>query len=156
MVSSRFELVAAPAMQPAEDLVTRSTVGPFVDTGAWTIPGPQRRRIYLSVDTIRELAEVAGVSPAAGATDQQLAHAYAMGALDTLKENLGGDLARVLVRLAHHLDLSDSGDGVAADEPNGEDVGSGYAAGLHRYLSGVWSEQRAAAAAEQADGAPVG
>lgn len=143
MVGSRFELVAAPALQPAEDAITRSTVGPFVDTGAWTIPGPQKRRIYLSVDTIRELAITAGIVAPEGAGEAQIAHAYATGALDTIKEALGGDLVRVLVRLAGHLDAWDAvsglADGAAAD-------GSGDSSdrsGLERYLSALHREREA-------------
>lgn len=136
MVSSRFELVAAPAMAPAEDIITRTTVGPFVDTGAFTVPGPQRRRIYLSVETIRELAETAGIISAPGATEQQLAHAYAMGALDMTKERLGDDLVRILVRLAAHLDRSDAGDGVADGEGADED-------GRGSYLSSLWRSHEA-------------
>lgn len=135
MVSSRFELVNAPALAPAEDIVTRSTVGPFVDTGAWTIPGPRKQRIYLSVDTIRELAITAGIVQGNGASDQQVAHAYATGALDTIKENLGGDLARVLVRLAAHLDRSAAGDGVADGAAADAGSGAGDLGGLERYLS---------------------
>jgi hypothetical protein len=120
MVSSRYQLVAAPAFEPAEDIITRTTVGPFIDAGAWINPSPRRRRIYLSVSTVRELAEAAGIVAPSGASELQLAEARAEGALAVLKENLGGDLAHILRRIgdlvpaAHGL----GGLGVAENEPD--------------------------------------
>lgn len=117
MVSSRYQLVAAPAYEPGEDVITRSTIGPFVDAGAWIQPSPRRKRIYLSVDTIRELAEVAGISRPESLSELQLAAARAEGALAVLKENLGGDLVHTLVRLGHLL----SGAGGVDGDDNAED-----------------------------------
>jgi hypothetical protein len=115
VVSSRYSLTNAPAQQPAEDLITRSTVGPFVDTGAWTVPGPHRRRIYLSVETIAELAEAAGVFKPVQNLELLLANARAEGAMAVMKENLGGDLARILVRVGDLL-LAPGGVGDLEDE----------------------------------------
>lgn len=114
--SDRFQLVAQPSMQPGEDIITRSTVGPFVDCGAWIQPSPRRRRVYLTVETIRQLAEAAGVFPSSAITEERLRQERALGALDFMKENLGGDLAAVLGRLAQLLNDSDRPGGLAPVE----------------------------------------
>jgi hypothetical protein len=56
----RWSMVDAPTLQPAVDFVTKSPNGPFLDTGINVIP-EMRGRVYLSVDTIREMAEIAGL-----------------------------------------------------------------------------------------------
>lgn len=114
-MTDRFQLVAQPALQPAEDIITRSTVGPFIDTGAWIAPSPRRRRVYLSVDTIRSLAEAAGITQQP--VDEALIAKYrAEGALDFLKENLHGDLVSVVRRLGDLLDVADVVGDPRADE----------------------------------------
>jgi hypothetical protein len=107
MVGSRYQLVDSPAYVPAEDIITRTTVGPFIDAGAWIPPSPRQRRVYLAVSTIQELAEAAGIVSTTGASEQQLAAARAEGALAVLKENLGGDLAAILRRLGDLVPESD-------------------------------------------------
>lgn len=107
--SDRFQLVPQPAFSPAGDLITGSTVGPFVDCGAWVQPSPRKQRIYLSVETIRALAEAAGVIQPV-IDDVAIARYRAEGALDFLKENLHGDLSRALVRVAALLDDADVAD----------------------------------------------
>lgn len=122
-MSSRFTLVDKPALEPAEDLITRSTVGPFVDCGAWVQPSPRKRRVYLSVDTIRELAEAAGIVEKSGASETAIAQARALGALDVIKEGLNGDLVRTIRRLGVVLaDLPDVGDH-AAERQDAADAG---------------------------------
>lgn len=105
--SDRFQLVAQPAIEPGEDIITRSTVGPFVDCGAWIQPSPRRRRVYLTVETIRQLAEAAGITPSSAISEERLRQERALGALDFLRENLGGDLADVARRLARLFDDAD-------------------------------------------------
>ncbi len=110
-MTSRFTLTDHAALEPGIDAVTGSSKGPFVDTGAWLLPSPRRRRLYLSVATIRELAEVAGVIEPPSATALTVAQARSEGALEVIKENLGGDLVRVLGRLAVVLADVRPGDG---------------------------------------------
>lgn len=123
--SHRFQLVAQPAHDPGEDIITRSTVGPFVDCGAWIPPSPRRRRVYLTVETIRQLAEAAGIVEARGNSEAAIKRAYAEGGLDILKENIGGDLVRVLGRLAGVLadaELpAEPADGEAGDPADGSE-----------------------------------
>ena len=63
-----FKLVKSPDRHPAVDFITRSAEGPFVDTGVdirlRSQPGMPVvvERLYLSVSTVRFLAEVAGLS----------------------------------------------------------------------------------------------
>lgn len=119
--SDRFQLVAQPAHDPARDIITGSTAGPFVDCGAWVQPSMRKQRIYLSVDTIRALAEAAGITqPVFDASAE--AKLRAEGALDFLKENLHGDLVRTLQRLAHFLDDADVGGDEGSDEGAESDV----------------------------------
>ncbi len=59
---SRFFLTDAPALQPGVCWITRTGKGPFVDTGidlSKTVV--DRGRMYLSVDVIREMAQLAGL-----------------------------------------------------------------------------------------------
>lgn len=112
-----FELVTHPQLAPAADFITRSTVGPFVDTGVDVIlrtqPGMpvQRERVYLAVGTIAHLAQVSGVGGHEGITKEREAQLIAIGKLEGMKENLGGNLADVAHTLRRVLDAVGSGGG---------------------------------------------
>lgn len=125
--SARFQLVAHPALDPGEDIITRSTVGPFIDCGAWVPPSPRKRRLYLSVETVRQLAEAAGITESSANSEERDRQQRAIGALDFMRENLGGDLADVIRRLARLLDDA----GVPTVDPNAhaDAAGDGGAAG---------------------------
>ena len=59
---SRFFLTDAPALSPGVCWITKTGKGPFVDTGidlSKTVV--DRGRMYLSVDVIREMAQLAGL-----------------------------------------------------------------------------------------------
>lgn len=59
---SPYTKVAAPALAPGDDYITRSLKGPFIDTGLQIKPGQARHgRVYLSIDTIREMAQILGL-----------------------------------------------------------------------------------------------
>jgi hypothetical protein len=61
-MSSRFNVVNAPAQQPGHCWITRTAVGPFVDTGVDVSVGKiDRGRMYISIDALREMAQVAGL-----------------------------------------------------------------------------------------------
>lgn len=114
-----YRVVDHPELQPGVDYLTKSGVGPFVDTGV-DIKYLERKlgRIYLSEATIRELAEKIGITNTA--TEAQLAKAYHQGKIDALKEGLGNDLVRVadaLLRSGVALAPDRSG---AADAEGGE------------------------------------
>lgn len=103
---SEYQLVNAPALAPGVDYLTRSAQGPFVDTGidAPQVNGRGVDRIYLSVDTIRFLADLAGVT--SRPDDEALGRAKREGIMIGIKEDIGGDIrgvVRTLDRLVGHL-----------------------------------------------------
>lgn len=85
--ASRFSVVTHPARQPANDIVTGTTVGPFIDTGR-ELRFQDKGRVYLAVSTVKEMAEVAELS--SGISEERLARevreAYENGYADALKE----------------------------------------------------------------------
>lgn len=112
-----FKLVKSPDRQPAVDFITRSAEGPFVDTGVdirlRSQPGMPVvvERLYLSVSTVRFLAEVAGLSFGESEQDREGVASYearliAQGKLDGLKEGIGDDLANVARTLREWLDAA--------------------------------------------------
>jgi len=59
---SRFFLTDAPAMSPGVCWITKTGVGPFIDTGVdLSLHVVDRGRMYISVDALREMAQVAGL-----------------------------------------------------------------------------------------------
>lgn len=59
---SRYFLTDAPALDPGVCWITKTSKGPFIDTGVDLSRNViDRGRIYLSVDTIREMAQLAGL-----------------------------------------------------------------------------------------------
>lgn len=59
---SRFTLTNAPAMAPGVCWITKTGVGPFIDTHVdLSLHVVDRGRIYISVDALREMAQVAGL-----------------------------------------------------------------------------------------------
>ena len=59
---SRFHLVQAPPREPGHCWITKTAVGPFIDTGIdLSVKVIDRGRIYISVDALREMAQVAGL-----------------------------------------------------------------------------------------------
>jgi len=59
---SRFFLTDAPALSPGVCWITKTGVGPFIDTGVdLSKTVVDRGRIYISVDALREMATVAGL-----------------------------------------------------------------------------------------------
>ena len=61
-MSSRFSLTEGPAQQPGHCWITRTSIGPFIDTGVDVSVGKiDRGRIYISIDALREMAQVANL-----------------------------------------------------------------------------------------------
>ena len=100
-----FEMTSAPTLSPAVDYLTRSSVGPFIDTGrdAPMASGRGKDRIYISLDTLKHMADIAGIvsRPSTEALDE----AYRRGVLDGIKHDLGGDILRVIDTLDRWLPL---------------------------------------------------
>lgn len=117
-----FSLVTHPDKNPACDFITRSTVGPFVDTGVDVLLRPQpgmqvqAERVYLSVNTIGALAQFAGVSVSEGNSADREAQLKALGKLEGLNEGLGDDLATVVRTLDRWLDDAGVSRGHLADD----------------------------------------
>lgn len=112
-MSSRFQLTNAPVKTPAVCWITRSGVGPFIDTGVDVSVGQiDRGRIYLSVDAIREMAQVAGLfeekEPATVELKKQ--QWYDLGYNDAIKE-LSGDAVN---RFIEHVSRNTVGDADSA------------------------------------------
>jgi len=114
-------LVQSATLYPYKDAITGSEKGPFIDTGIQTTPdfGDQLgKRIYLSLDTVREMAALAGVTHAAADTGEAHTRGYVEGKLDAIQEDLGGNLARIagdLGVVVAHL-RARTGDVVAAED----------------------------------------
>ena len=122
-------LVTHPDRQPAVDFITRSSEGPFVDTGLditlRSQPGLPvvTERLYISVPVIRQLAQIAGLSFGEDTAEREVAVEYearlkAQGKLEGLREGLGDDIMDVARALNRWLDSAgvadNSGGGTSA------------------------------------------
>jgi hypothetical protein len=59
---TRFFLTDAPSISPGVCWITKTGVGPFIDTGIDLSKNVvDRGRMYISVDALREMAQVAGL-----------------------------------------------------------------------------------------------
>ena len=98
-------MIDAPTLQPAVDYLTRSSVGPFIDTGrdAPKQSGRGLDRIYISLDTLTHMADVAGVRQ--HNTKDELDAEYRRGFIDGVRAELGVDLGRVVNVLDRLLPL---------------------------------------------------
>src|SRR5512137_2768004 len=101
--AKRWVLVDAPTLQPAVDFITKTPNGPFIDTGM-NVTFEQRGRIYLSVETIKEMAEVAGLLDNKNAQELSLHEleienrGYERGLKDS--EELVGKLTSIISRMS--------------------------------------------------------
>lgn len=124
---SRFFLTDAPALSPGVCWITKTGKGPFIDTGVDLSKNViDRGRIYLSVDAIREMAQLAGLfnegEPVAAVLKKK--QWYEEGYNDAVKE-LKNDVINNFVERV--LVDSSSSHGVAvpvASESSGESVGA--------------------------------
>ena len=99
----RWVLTDAPTLQPAVDFITKSPNGPFIDTG-FNVTFEQRGRIYLSVETVKEMAEIAGLLDNKKAQELSLHEleienrGYERGLKDS--EELVGKLTSIISRMS--------------------------------------------------------
>lgn len=119
----RFQVVEEPVFAPGADYITKTPNGPFIDTGLFVGIGSGRERIYLSKDTIFEMADTLGLF------DDVLAHAetrYQAGYNDAVKENLGGDIRDIADRLGAVVPYLAglAGPDLPVEAPSGEDSGA--------------------------------
>jgi hypothetical protein len=98
----RWSMTDAPTLAPAVDFITRSPVGPFIDTGVNTTV-ETKGHVYLSVDTIREMAEIAGLLESKSAQERSLhdLEMYNAGYEAGLKE--GQEISERLVAISNRL-----------------------------------------------------
>lgn len=123
---SRFSLTTHPVRQPANDIVTGGTVGPFIDTGR-ELKFQDKGRVYLSVSTVKEMAEVAGLS--SGISEQKLENdvraAFQEGyakAIEEMDSEQFDSVADRLDRILSARRAGDAPDSDVADEPVAESV----------------------------------
>lgn len=114
-----FVLVTHPDKHPAVDFITRSGVGPFIDTGVdvllrGTPSQPfKQERVYLAVSTIRNFMQIAGIDGDATSNTVRDAELIARGKIEGLVADYGNDVARLASALAHIVrvaGLDSSGD----------------------------------------------
>lgn len=109
MARGDITVVTHPERSPAVCFITRSSVGPFIDTGVDVTlrsrPGNPvvTERVYLAVPLVQQMATLLGLT-GAGEDKNRDAQLIARGKLEGLKEGLGGDLDRVVGTLSRWLD----------------------------------------------------
>jgi hypothetical protein len=104
--NSRFKVVETPAMMPGECWITKTSVGPFIDTGT-DVPFERRGRVYISLDVLREMAFEAGLFEGL-VPKTYVDEAHAQGYADAIKENINGDLAGAAAALRSAADRVDA------------------------------------------------
>lgn len=108
-MTSRFSLTNAPVKEPGVCWITKSGVGPFIDTGVdLSLHVIDRGRIYLSVDAIREMAQIAGLFDEKEPVTVELKKKqwYDKGYNDAIKE-MSGDAVN---RFIEHVSRNTVGD----------------------------------------------
>lgn len=104
--NSRFKVVETPAMMPGECWITKTSVGPFIDTMT-DVPFERRGHVYISIDVVREMAFEAGLFEGL-VPSAQVEEAYRNGRADAIKENINGDLAGTAAALRSAADRVDA------------------------------------------------
>lgn len=97
-MTSRFSVVDVPVLEPGHCWVSRTTDGPFIDTGIDIgRMHIERGRLYLSFDVLREMAREAGIIDEGKSVSAELKEKewYDKGYSDALKENYGNLLNRL-------------------------------------------------------------
>lgn len=106
MSQSRFQLVETPALMPGECWITKTSVGPFIDTQT-DVPLERRGRVYISIDALREMAFEAGLFEGL-VPKNYVDEAYSRGYADATEENLNGQLADTASALRSVADRIDA------------------------------------------------
>lgn len=99
--SRRFSVTDAPALAPGQCFITKTGVGPFIDTKVDVSPPGKidRGRVYISAGAIHEMAEELGFFDKDEETKNQLSEAYDLGYQHAMKESIGGDITRTVTDL---------------------------------------------------------
>ena len=117
--AGRFQLMQTAISTPGVDWITGSDKGPFIDTGH-EIQFGKFGRLYLSVDTVREMADAAGLFDEELRSSVVSSHAaeYFRGYSDAVKENPNGHLADIIDRLGSVAAALAGTGGVALERPS--------------------------------------
>lgn len=96
-----FHIVTHPDKAPAVDFLTRSSIGPFIDTGVDVMLRPQpgmlehSEHVYIALATIQQFAQMLELNGSAKHDPSRDAGLIAQGKLEAVKEHLDGDTARL-------------------------------------------------------------
>jgi hypothetical protein len=127
---SRFFLTDAPALAPGVCWITKTGVGPFIDTGVdLSLQVIDRGRIYIAVDTLREMARVAGLFEEEAPTSVELRKKefYDQGYKDALEEMNKDVISNFVERVISNPAFTASGAAVVAPESDHTAAGAAIA-----------------------------
>lgn len=144
---SRFFLTDAPALAPGVCWITKSGIGPFIDTGIDLSKNViDRGRMYISVDALREMAQIAGLFGEEQPVSVELRKKefYDQGYKDALEE-MNKDVINNFVKRV----VSNSAFAAGAATPVG-------AESHHTVVGAAVTDSASANAGEQQDSADVG
>lgn len=122
MTRGDYQIVTHPDRAPAVDFITRTSIGPFVDTGVDVLMRSQpgnpviQERVYLSFSTITQLAQLAGVAGDGSISPDRERQLIAQGKLEGLREGLDGQLVDLGSTLRRWLDDA----GISGTEPGSD------------------------------------
>jgi hypothetical protein len=144
---TRFFLTDAPALSPGVCWITKTGVGPFIDTGIDLSKNViDRGRIYISVDALREMAEVAGLfnRPEPVSVELRNKELYDQGYRDALEEMNKDVISNFIERAVGNTAFTTGGAAVVAPEVN------------HTTAGAAVPDSASADAGEQQDSADTG
>ena len=127
--AQRWVLTDAPALAPGVDFITKSPNGPFIDTGL-NVTFEMRGRLYLSVETIEEMAKVAGLLEAKNNGEQELHEKAIYNAGYKAGIESAGELSEQLAAIGNtigftwdavHAPIPTAKDAVPSEVPAGSD-----------------------------------
>ncbi len=147
---SRYKVVDVPVLAPGKCWVSKTTEGPFIDTGIDIgRMNIERGRLYLSVETIREMARTAGVLGEGPSVNAQLyaQEQFDKGYAEALKENYGDLIRNLSERVAAgFLDpVGAAGTGeaeISSAAPVAEHGDDENAGGVERQVANTGSRKR--------------
>jgi hypothetical protein len=144
---TRFFLTDAPAMSPGVCWITKSGVGPFIDTGIdLSMHVVDRGRMYISVDALREMAQIAGLFDETTPVSVELRkkELYDLGYNDALKEMNQDVISNFVER-------------IVSNAANSAGAATAVAPEVHHTAAGAAvTDAPSADAGEQQDSASVG
>lgn len=144
---TRFFLTDAPAMSPGVCWITKSGVGPFIDTGIdLSLHVVDRGRMYISVDALREMAQIAGLFGEEQPVSVELRKKefYDLGYNDALKEMNKDVISNFVERVVGNAASSAGAATVVAPESH------------HTAAGAAVADAPSTDAGEQQDGADTG